>query len=211
MYCGLGTTGYAITYFMPTVLLEFGWTAQTAQWRTVPVYAVAFVGMLAIAWLSDRLRQRFAFVLLGAVIAAVGYIMMLAQAHLSRDAKYAAVFLITLGGYSCTPIALAWLANNVSGRWKRAFSSSIQVMLGNVAGIVASNIFLTWESPRYPTGYGTAFGLLWLGVIASAVLFIALRRENRLRDGGRRDGRLSQPRQEVENMGDFHPSFRFVL
>jgi MFS family permease len=208
---GIGTTGYAITYFMPTVLLEFHWTAQSAQVHTIPVYAVAFVGMLTIAWLSDRFRHRFGFILVGVVIAAAGYIMMLDQSGLSSNAKYAGVFLITLGGYSSTPIALTWLANNMSGRWKRSFGASIQVMLGNIAGIIASNIFLANESPKYPTGYGTAFGMLWMGTIASVILFFLLRRENRKRAAGERDSRLSRPKEEVDNMGDYHPSFRFVL
>ncbi|KAK3940242.1 major facilitator superfamily domain-containing protein [Diplogelasinospora grovesii] len=211
IYMGIGTTGYATTFFMPTILLEFQWTAASAQVHTIPVYVVSAAGMLLAAWASDRLKQRYVFILLGSIIATIGYGILLGQAGLSRDTKYAAVFLICLGGYIATPIALAWLANNVSGHWKRSFGSGLQITLGNIAGIIGANIFLTTEQPRYPTGYGTAFGMLWMGTLAATAMYFLMRRENLKRDAGERDSRLNQPVEEVSNMGDHHPSFRFTL
>ncbi|KAK7952774.1 major facilitator superfamily protein [Apiospora aurea] len=211
VYMGVGVTGYATTFFMPTILLEFGWLAADAQARTIPVYLVSAAGMLLAAWASDRLKHRSGFILAGCAIATVGYAMLLGQAALSRDAKFAAVFLVSLGGYLATPIGLAWLANNLSGHWKRAFGSGTQVMLGNVAGIIASNIFLAGEAPRYPTGYGVALGMTWLGALATAALALGLWLENRKRDRGGRDDRLLLPEEEVRNLGDDHPSFRFTL
>lgn len=214
MYMGIGTTGYATTFFMPTILSEFHWTAQDAQVHTIPVYVVAAAGMLSAAWASDRLKHRYGFIVLGVLIATMGYSILLAQTTnggLSRDTKYAAVFLVCLGGYIATPMPLAWLANNVSGHWKRAFASGLQITLGNVAGIVGANIFLVDEAPTYHTGYGVAFGMLWMGCIAATAMFFLMRRENARRDAGEMDHRLAEPQEKVNNMGDHHPSFRFTL
>ncbi len=201
VYMGIGTTGYATTYFMPTILLEFGWSAQTAQVRTIPVYVVSAAGMLFAAWASDRMRQRYLWILIGTLIATLGFGLLLGQSGLNRDTKYAAVFLVSLGGYMSTPIALAWMANNMSGHWKRAFGSSFQVTLGNIAGIVASNIFLAWESPRYVTGYGVTFAMLWLGTIAATVLYLLLKRENAARDAGKKDDRATAARGRSQQHG----------
>ncbi|KAI0594598.1 major facilitator superfamily domain-containing protein [Biscogniauxia sp. FL1348] len=211
IYMGVGITGYSVTFFMPTILLEFGWAAADAQVHTIPVYAASAVVMLLVAWLSDRLRHRYGFLMLGCAVSTVGYAMLLAQDGLGRSAKYAAVFLVSMGGFAGTPMALAWLANNVSGHWKRAFGSGIQITVGNVAGLVASNIFLQREAPHYPTGYGVAVAMTWLGALAATALFAGLLLENRKRDAGKRDDRLTRPREELENMGDYHPSFRFTL
>ncbi|KAI2617222.1 MFS general substrate transporter [Hypomontagnella submonticulosa] len=214
VYMGVGITGYATTFFMPTILREFGWTASAAQVHTIPVYAASAVGMVTVAYLSDRLKHRYGFIILGCTISTVGYVMLLSQNNgggLSSDAKYGAMFLVSVGGFICPPMALAWLSNNVSGHWKRAFSSAIQVALGNVAGIVAAVIFREQESPRYPTGYGTSIAFMWLGSLAATVLFLGMWVENRKRDRGVRDGRLGCPKEELENMGDWHPSFRFTL
>ncbi|KAI1496460.1 major facilitator superfamily domain-containing protein [Biscogniauxia marginata] len=211
IYMGVGITGYSVTFFMPTILLEFGWSAESAQVHTIPVYAVSAVAMILVAYLSDKLRHRYGFIMLGCVTSTIGYAMLLCQDDLNRDTKYAAVFLVSLGGYTITPMALAWLSNNVSGHWKRAFGSSIQVTIGNIAGIVASNIFLQRESPHYRTGYGAAIGMTWIGGIAATAMFIGLLVENRKRAAGKREYRLACAKEEVENMGDYHPSFRFTL
>ncbi|KAI0128285.1 major facilitator superfamily domain-containing protein [Xylariales sp. AK1849] len=210
-YMGIGTTGYATTFFMPTILLEFGWKAEEAQIRTIPIYIVSAAGVFLFAYLSDRFRHRYSFIMLGCFISTIGYGMLLHQGSLSRDAKFGAIFLVASGGYIGTPIALTWLSNDVSGHWKRAFSSGTQVTVGNIAGIISANIFLTNESPTYFTGYGISLGMLWLGGIAATTLVIGLLIENKRRDAGKRDYRLSQPDEEVKNMGDDHPSFRFTL
>ncbi|KAI0841815.1 MFS general substrate transporter [Hypoxylon sp. FL0890] len=211
VYMGVGITGYATTFFMPTILREFGWTAREAQVHTIPVYAVSAVGMVSVAYFSDWFKHRYGFIILGCSIATIGYGMLLCQDRLSSEAKYGAVFLVSLGGFICPPIALAWLANNVAGHWKRAFASAAQVALGNIAGIAAALVYRQEEAPHYPTGYGVSVGLMWLGAVAASLLFAGMLVENRMRDAGKRDGRLSRPKEEVDNMGDYHPSFRFTL
>ncbi|KAK9423014.1 putative Major facilitator superfamily domain-containing protein [Seiridium unicorne] len=211
IYMGLGTTGYATTFFMPTILNGFGWKAEDAQIRTIPIYAVSAVGMLIVAYLSDRCRHRYGFIMLGCFIATLGYGMLLHQTSLSQDTKFAAVFLISMGGNMATPIALAWLSNNVSGHWKRAFSSGFQVTLGNFSGIIGTNVFLPSEAPGYFTGYGASLTMLWVGAISATAMFVGLMIENRKRSAGKRNYRLARPDEYVKNMGDDHPSFRFTL
>ncbi|KAI0015025.1 major facilitator superfamily domain-containing protein [Xylariomycetidae sp. FL0641] len=213
-YMGLGITGYAVTFFLPAILREFGWAAAAAQVHTIPVYAATGVFMVAVAWLSDRARHRYLFVVFCVAVATVGYVLLLLQpprAPLSRDVKYLAVFLAAAGGYGATPVALAWLANNLSGHWKRAFGTGIQVTVGNVAGLVASTVFLQREAPRYRTGYAVALALTWIGALACTALAVKLRRENARRAAGARNYRLDRPQEEVDNMGDDHPSFRFTI
>ena len=77
------------------------------------------------------------------------------------------------------PLSVSWLANNLSGHWKRAFGAGIQVALGGISGVLATNIFIEHEAPRYLTGYGTALALNWLGGIAATVLFAGMLRENK--------------------------------
>jgi sugar phosphate permease len=211
MYMGMATTGYATSFFMPTILVEFGWSAQSAQVHTIPLYVVACACMLAASFASDRIRQRYVFILLGTLILTIGYAMLLNEASLNREAKYAALFLVMMGCYIAQPIPLAWIPNNMSGHWKRAFASGMQLTIGSCSGLIGSNIFLTTESPKYPTGYGVALGMFWFGNLCAAAMYLWMRRENQLRDQGKRDDRLSAPKEELENMGDYHPSFRFIL
>ena len=211
LYLGVGATGYSLVFFMPTILVEFGWKARAAQVHSIPVYAVTLVAMILVAYVSDRCRHRYGFIILGCSLATVGYGILLAQEGLSRDVKYGALFFASVGGYIATPMALAWLANNISGHWKRAFGAGIQVTVGNIVGVVSANVFLEREAPRYQTGYGTALALNWLGGLAATAMVVGMWLENRKRDAGGRDYRFSRPEEEVRNMGDDHPSFRFTL
>ncbi|KAI1151569.1 MFS general substrate transporter [Nemania diffusa] len=211
VFMGMAIAGYSMVFFMPTILVEFGWKAREAQIHSIPIYAVTAVVVVLVGWLSDRCKHRYGFVMLCCGLTTIGYGLLLGQENLSRNAKYAALFFVSSGGYTATPLSLVWLANNVSGHWKRAFSSGVQIAIGNIVGVVAANIFIAREAPEYVTGYGTALGFTWLGGIAATALFVGMWVENRKREAGERDDRLSRPVEEVQNMGDYHPSFRFTL
>ncbi|KAL7893514.1 major facilitator superfamily domain-containing protein [Trichoderma sp. SZMC 28014] len=211
VYLGVGVPGLSGTFFLPTILLEFGWVAEEAQVRTIPVYVLAAGMMIIGAWASDKLKHRYGFFVFGTAMVTIGYGMLLGQVGKSRDYKFGAVFLVFGGAYMVTPMALAWLQNNLSGQWKRAFGSSIQVTIGNIAGIIGANIFLVNESPTYKTGYGVALACMWFGLISATLLFLLMWRENKKRDAGERDDRLNLPDDVKNNLGDDYPTFRFTL
>lgn len=213
MYLCVCTTGYATNFFIPTILVEFGWTANSAQLHTIPVYIVGCVLTLSCAWASDRLQHRYAFTIGGLIIAVVGYIIMLCQGPakggIPTGVKYMCIFFITSGNYIAQPLFIVWLANNMSGHYKRSFGAALQIGLGNVGGIIGSSIFLTTESPYYKTGYGTGMSLLLLCMVLCTIFYFGMLRENKLRESGGRDDRLLLPEAELKNLGDDHPHFRF--
>ena len=209
MYFGVVNTGYSISFFTPTILKQLGWTSLKAQYMSIPIYIVAAVVALIVALCTDRLRHRYAFTIGGVGVATIGYIVLLAQKSVPVGARYAAVYLITTGAYITQPITIAWLSNTMGGHYKRSIATAIQVGFGNTGGIVASNIWITEQAPTYPVGYGISLGLLWMCGLACTVFVIGLRWENRKRDRGERDHRLQLPKEELENLGDDHPHFRF--
>jgi hypothetical protein len=88
-------------------------------------------------------------------------------------------------------------------------AAAMQIGIGNCGGIVASNIFITAQAPKYPTGFGTSMGLLCLCGALAAAMFFGIKAENRKRDTGGRDYRFEEMDQ-LDNMGDDHPNFRFT-
>ncbi|KAM0709966.1 hypothetical protein Q7P35_002328 [Cladosporium inversicolor] len=208
MYIGIVNTGYATSFFTPTIIRDLGYTAQAAQVRSIPVFVVATVVSLMVAWCADRARHRFGFCILGICIASVGYIILLCQDSVTVGVRYFAIFIIVSGGYICQPVTLAWIQNNMTGHYKRSIASAMMVGFGNCGGIVASNIFITIQAPHYTVGYGTSLGLLWMCAAACVVLLLGVRAENKKRDRGERDWRLNGP--DADNLGDDHPHFRFT-
>lgn len=53
--------------------------------------------------------------------------------------------------------------------------------------------------------------MLFLGILAATGLFVYLRWENAAREDGKRDWRYNLPKDEVDNLGDDDPKFRFIL
>ncbi|EMD00019.1 hypothetical protein BAUCODRAFT_30459 [Baudoinia panamericana UAMH 10762] len=208
MYLGVVNTGYATSFFTPTILTELGYKAEAAQVRSIPIFIVAAVMCLIVAFCTDRLRHRYAFCITGICVATCGYVMLLCQHRIPVGARYAAIFLIVSGGYMCQPVTIGWLQNTMGGHYKRSVAAAFQVGFGNMGGIVASNIFITKQAPAYRTGYGTSLGLLWMCALACTGFLIGLMIENRKRDRGERDWRLDTP--EADNLGDDHPHFRFT-
>lgn len=138
MYLGIVTTGYSGAFFAPTILKQLGWTSIHAQVMSIPIYAVATVCALTTAFLSDKMRHRFGFIVGGCLLATIGYAILLNMERVAVGARYFALFAIVSGGFTAQPITLVWLNNNVSGHYKRSVSSAMMIGWGNTGGIVAS-------------------------------------------------------------------------
>jgi cyanate permease len=111
MYFGVVNTGYATSFFIPTIIQQLGYTAEASQIRSIPVFMVAAVCSLSTAWIADRVKHRYGFTILGVVVGSVGYIILICQDSVPVGVKYLACFLITAGGYMTQPVTWVWLSN----------------------------------------------------------------------------------------------------
>ncbi|KAL4072328.1 MFS nicotinic acid transporter Tna1 [Scleroderma citrinum] len=157
------TPAYGITFFLPTILNSFGYSTPISQLLTVPIYVAATINMITVAHFSDKLKIRSLFIFALQFITLIGYIIEISNSP--SGIKYFGAFLCVIGSYSGVPCALGWLANNLNGKYKRAVGLALQGGMGNLGGIVASNIFLTKEQPRYITGHAIEMGFLGVGLV----------------------------------------------
>jgi cyanate permease len=111
MYMGVVNTGYATSFFIPTIIQEMGYTAAMSQVRSIPIFIVAAVAALLVAWSTDRMKHRYAFTNAGVVVGGVGYVILLNQRGVSVGVKYMACFFVTTGGYMTQPVTWVWLNN----------------------------------------------------------------------------------------------------
>ncbi|KAK7992948.1 hypothetical protein PG988_001742 [Apiospora saccharicola] len=131
--------------------------------------------------------------------------MLLRQDAFSRRAQYAATFLVVLG-IPTTPFVYAWLMNNMRGHSSRAVGSAAINSIGNFGGIVASNIFMARDSPRYYAGYGTALACIWIVVGGTVVMAVAMYMANRSRRHAETSGQL-----EIEQSHSTEPAYEYTL
>ena len=207
-YIGAEENASSVVAFQPTVLKGLGYTSSSAQVHSIPIYVVAFVVSLSCAWLSERLGQRYFFVLFGCLLGIIGLSIELAQPK-GANVRYAGMFFLTTGGYVVMPIMVVWLAINVGKGYKRTVAFGMVIAVGNCGAFISSNVFITSEAPKYHTGFSVGMGMMLLATVTSTLLYIGLRLENKRRDRKGIDSAHVAPSEELT--GEKHPDFRYQL
>lgn len=81
---------------------------------------------------------------------------------------------------------------------------------------MGSNIYLAREAPRYHTGFGVSLAMCVLAIIATVILRWGYSTENKRRDQLERDVSNAEIRaryseEEMLELGDRSPFFRYTL
>lgn len=218
LLCGLGfccaISVYSVAYFSPSIVQEMGsYSATKAQLMSCPPFAASFVYCALIAFMSDRLQQRWITALPGAVLSTIGSAVILGAER--GEVRYGGLFLLTAGCYSIPPALFAWIGNNTSGEYKRATGMALLIVFTNCAGLTSSWLFNQNEAPRYTRGAATLLALSALGIVFVLVIEAMILWERRMRDSGRRDVRVLElrrnnrwDRDEIRHyLGDRHPEY----
>ncbi|KAK0834871.1 hypothetical protein LTR73_001162 [Friedmanniomyces endolithicus] len=198
---------YSFSLFLPSIISGLGYKAVHAQLLTVPPNFLAFLTVLGSSWISDKIKMRGPVILVGASLAAIGYIMQLASHH--PGIKYGGTFFVAAGAFPCSPLILAWLSNNLAPHYIKATGLGLQVAIGNCGAFVATFTYLAQDAPNYITGHAINLGAIGLILIFTAANMAYIRWENAARASGKRDYRLQQGPEEL--LGYRHPEFRYTM
>jgi MFS family permease len=131
---------YAISLFTPTIINELGYSAANAQLLSVPPFVAGCVCTIIIGIYSDRCQLRGPFIIGGATVSLIGYIVLYTQT--SPGVGYAGTFLAAMGVYPTIAVDIAWAGGNAGGDMKRGIVLALVVGLGNLGGCVISSFTL---------------------------------------------------------------------
>jgi len=213
--CALGfflinITVQGLSVFMPTILkaMNKDWSATQVQLMSVPPYVCACFMAVVIAYISDKTRQRGIYLAIFSLIAMTGFAIMRWVENV--QARYAGIFLITVGAFPGGPGFLAWGINNSAGPGVRAVTTAYIVSLGTIGGIVSTWTYIATDGPTYYTGHTINFSGQIAAFFLSIFGILYCARENRLRAAGKRDHRLEGLSEtEAEKLGYRHPRFHY--
>ncbi|KKZ67003.1 hypothetical protein EMCG_07303 [[Emmonsia] crescens] len=214
MYFGLIVPAYGYAYFAPTIIKTYGYGPIQTQLYSIPPWAAAFCFSLTVAYLSDRLRNRFIFTLIPICIAIAGFAILLnVHGEDRRGIQYAALFLITCGAYSAMPIIVCWFSMNLGGHKRRSVGIAWQIGFGNIGGIIATYAFLEKDSPEFRPGHAISVAFICLSGAMCIVYFFLLLHRNRSRDKMAVADTSGTPDQAAADplMGDLSPAYRYQL
>lgn len=123
---------YAFSLFLPTIVNGLGFSASRAQLLTVPPYALGCFFTILAGVLSDKVRARGPFIVIGTTVALVGYSVLFATS--TPGAGYVGVMLAASGCFPCVACTLAWTGGNFGGEVKRAVVIAMVIGIGNLGG-----------------------------------------------------------------------------
>ncbi|KAJ2556486.1 hypothetical protein EV175_001971 [Coemansia sp. RSA 1933] len=211
IYIGLNIPLASYTSFLPTIISEMGYTNAKAQLMTVPPYACAVVMVFILCWFSDRTRVRGIFVAGSALLACIGYILLISSRKLG--ANYTGACFVAMGLYPIIPLMLSWTANNQVGHIKRGVSVAMLNMFGQCFATVGTQIYKTKTAPRFFMGYGVCLAFSAVMIMVALVYSFILKRENARRDtqyGAPKELTTEEQQEAIQNgIYDDHTSFRF--
>ncbi|KAM5380854.1 hypothetical protein ACJZ2D_003378 [Fusarium nematophilum] len=208
----------ALTFTMPRILRNMGYTSSHAQLLTIGPYCAGAVTAYLSAVFAGRFTWCMPFIVGPQLVVVSAYGILLgltAESEIQKNipACFFAVVLACIGLYPINEGGRAWTRNNLAGPAKRAFGSGYVRFLGHLGGgIVGSFIFIEDESPKYPTGFGTSLGFAAAGFGACLVLetgyHFSNKRKSRMSE---EEIRAKYTEEELEVMGDKSPLFRYTL
>ncbi|KAF9765733.1 hypothetical protein IL306_001955, partial [Fusarium sp. DS 682] len=200
---------YTLSLFLPTIIKDLGYKAAVAQLLTIPPYAVAFVTTLSVAIASEKLAKRAIFIAGSAGVAAIGYIILLANTNPTArpGVSYVGTFFAAAGIYPATALVLSWPAINVSGQTKRAIANAMQISIGNLGAVMGTQLYRSGDGPRFVVGHSMALGYLVANIIVVSILGWRLKKQNEARAAVSEE--IKHVGEVEDWKGDSDPRWRF--
>jgi len=227
MYLSIAQPFYSLSLFLPSIIAALGFKGPQANALSTPPYVLGFITTLGLCWLSDRMKRRGIFIIGVMSLTIVGYIILIVQNK--AGVSYFACFLTVAGVSPGIALAITWVGSNFGPITTRATVMGVFFSAGNSAGLISSNVYPANTAPRYFQGHGIALGTAFLAICCAALLMWDHGRENARRDALygpivpgqnplhappeqiKRWGLDNMTREQVLDLGDKHPGYRYLL
>jgi len=208
IYIGITIPLYSIALFTPTIVHNLGYSAARAQLLSVPPFVCGCIATIVVGIYSDKMNLRGPFIILGAAIAMIGY--MVAYSTSKPGPGYTAAIIAATGVFPTTAVMLAWAGGNAGGDMKRGVVLAIVIGIGNLGGICSS--FIYYQPPRFFKGHGTNMGCLGMTIVCSSILVWKYKRLNEEKEKlCAREGIDGSMHSKYRDLADQSPLFRYVI
>ncbi|KAH8890617.1 retrograde regulation protein 2 [Thozetella sp. PMI_491] len=196
--------------FLPTFIASFGYTDIDAQLFSVIPYAVAFVTLPTLAFVSDKINVKAPFILVAQTLCCIGYIMLLTVT--STVAQMVAVCFVAGGMYAGVVLSVVWLGINTAGFTKRGTTWAMSEIISQLFSIMGTSIY----GSSHVKGHSVVLAFLVFAMLLVLVMLAWMRRANKKRDlmleeyaaRGAIHPHLSR---SLEEEYDGHINFRYTL
>lgn len=207
-------TVQGLAFFAPTIVATIypDETVVNQQLNTVPPYVVGAFFTVLFPLLSGKFDNRIIFLIVGAPMMMVGYIMFLTTTAAQPMVRYGATFIIASGAFAFGALCNAHASANVVSDTARSSAIGTVVMLGNIGGLISTWSFLPNNGPNYPVGNGLNLATSSTILLLCVGLLFWMKANNKKRERVDADAELvGLGRQQIEDLDWRHPGHRWRL
>lgn len=208
----INITVQGLSIFAPTIIRTIypTHTVISQQLHTVPLYISGAVLTVAISFASWKYNRRTVFMLISGPLIVTGYIMFLSTTN--ARVRFGATFLIAGGAFPFGALCNAHVSANVVSDTARSSAIAMNVMMGNLGGLISTWSFLPRDAPNFPIGNGLNLASSALVVITAAALLVWMKSDNKKRENVDASARLEGfSQKQIQDMDWRHPAFRWKL
>lgn len=174
--------------FLPTIVNQMGFTRLASQGLSTPPFLFAFFVVLITAFLSDRIKSRSIPMMVHALLAMTGYIVLAVAGafQFGHVLRYLAIFPICAGFFSAVTIIITWTVNNQASDEGKGTGMAVLNVIGQMGPLLGTRLYPDSDAPYFVKGMSVcAIAMALVGVLAF-VLRLVLQRENARRKARRR-------------------------
>eukprot|EP01100_Stratorugosa_tubuloviscum_P011772 TRINITY_DN5339_c0_g1_i1.p1 TRINITY_DN5339_c0_g1~~TRINITY_DN5339_c0_g1_i1.p1 ORF type:complete len:459 (-),score=185.00 TRINITY_DN5339_c0_g1_i1:63-1439(-) len=136
------TPSYAVTFYIPSIINEIGFTKFQSNLLSSPVFAVTAIMVFLIARQSDIYGDRSIVLISCASISAVAFVLLGIASMLQQHMiALCCIFVAAATTYSQVPVSLAWLNSTITGSTNSATATALVIGFSNLGGILGPNIY----------------------------------------------------------------------
>lgn len=175
----------SLPVFLPTIINQMGPTALMSQALSAPPYVIAFITVILVSYLSDRLRSRGLFIITCALIGAFGYAVLAFAPQIGLEDwkwRYAAVYFAASGIFAAIAIIIPWTVGNSESAEGKGTGVAILNLVGQCGPLLGTRLYPASDGPYYTRGMCICAFFMVMVALLAFILRIMLGRENQKRD-----------------------------
>ncbi|KIY47040.1 MFS general substrate transporter [Fistulina hepatica ATCC 64428] len=177
-----GTAASSVSIFLPQIIERMETSTLRINLLTVAPNFVGGLWVLLMSASSDYFRERSLHLSSSMALTMIGFIILSQVPVENTGVQYFATFLCCMGAFVPSVLFHVFHNCNDPSDVGRGFRTAFLTFFANSAGLIASNIFMSSEAPKYPTALKVNFALLAVGIALVLGLRTYMMLDNRKRN-----------------------------
>jgi len=142
VYCCHCVVIYSVSFFLPAIIRQFGFSDIVSNLLTVPIHAATVAAVICNGIHSDKTSERYFHILIPNCIALVAWGLEAYSLETNNlGLQYTMIIFGTFTSTMAAPVAIIWPMDFMIGSTAAAIAPGIIVGIGNLGGIIGPQLF----------------------------------------------------------------------